>query len=78
MYVCSPTHAGTFDDDEITHVEGDVDPVRDLEIIREELMKKDEQFVANRVAALEKVVVRGGGDKRQKIEYVSRRMYLAK
>ena len=34
-------------------------------------MKKDEQFVANRVAALEKVVVRGAGDKRQKIEYVS-------
>ena len=47
-----------------------MDPVRDLEIIREELLKKDEQFVTNRVAALEKVVVRGGGDKRQKIEYV--------
>ena len=76
MYVCSAAHVGTFDDDEITHVEGDVDPVRDLEIIREELMKKDEQFVANRVAALEKVVVRGGGDKRQKIEYVSKGMYV--
>jgi obg-like ATPase 1 len=30
-----------FDSDEIAHVEGDVDPVRDLEIIRKELRLKD-------------------------------------
>jgi obg-like ATPase 1 len=57
-----------FDDAEIVHVEGEVNPVRDLEIIREELIKKDEQYVANRIASLEKVVVRGG-DKKQKPEY---------
>ena len=60
---------GVFDDAEIVHVEGEVDPVRDLEIIREELMKKDEQYVEARIASLEKVVVRGG-DKKQKPEYV--------
>lgn len=31
-----------FSDDEVTHVEGDVNPVRDLEIIHEELRIKDE------------------------------------
>ena len=30
-----------FDDDEITHVEGDVDPIRDMEIIKTELKLKD-------------------------------------
>ena len=60
---------GVFDDAEIVHVEGEVDPVRDLEIIREELMKKDEQYVEARLASLEKMVVRGG-DKKQKPEYV--------
>jgi obg-like ATPase 1 len=32
----------TFEDKEITHVEGEVDPVRDLDIINEELRLKDE------------------------------------
>lgn len=39
----------TVDGDEATHVEGEVDPIRDLEIIAEELRLKD-------VAALEKVM----------------------
>ena len=70
-YICVRCSAvGVFDDAEIVHVEGEVNPVRDLEIIREELIKKDEQYVANRIASLEKVVVRGG-DKKQKPEYVS-------
>ncbi|KAI8962244.1 putative GTP-binding protein [Daldinia sp. FL1419] len=34
-----------FDDAEIIHVEGDVNPVRDLEIIAEELRLKDIEFV---------------------------------
>jgi ribosome-binding ATPase YchF (GTP1/OBG family) len=32
--------SGTFEDKEITHVEGEVDPIRDLEIINEELRLK--------------------------------------
>lgn len=28
---------GAFDDAEVIHVEGDVDPIRDMEIIRDEL-----------------------------------------
>ena len=34
-----------FDDAEIIHIEGDVNPVRDLEIISEELRIKDVEFV---------------------------------
>ncbi len=35
---------GTFEDSEITHVEGEVDPVRDLDIINEELRLKDVEY----------------------------------
>ena len=38
-----PLSSGTFEDKEITHVEGEVDPVRDLDIINEELRLKDEE-----------------------------------
>ena len=33
----------------MTHVEDEVDPVRDLEIIHEELRLKDEQYIAKQV-----------------------------
>eukprot|EP00003_Mantamonas_plastica_P013675 TRINITY_DN2383_c0_g1_i1.p1 TRINITY_DN2383_c0_g1~~TRINITY_DN2383_c0_g1_i1.p1 ORF type:complete len:431 (-),score=129.65 TRINITY_DN2383_c0_g1_i1:14-1306(-) len=33
-----------FDDDDVIHVENSIDPVRDLAIIREELMKKDMEW----------------------------------
>ena len=33
-----------FDDAEIIHVEGDVDPIRDLDIIAEELRVKDTEW----------------------------------
>jgi len=49
-----------FDDAEIIHVEGDVDPVRDLEIISEELRIKDIEFVEKALDALQKQTRRGG------------------
>ncbi|CAK9827189.1 Obg-like ATPase 1 [Anthophora retusa] len=57
-----------FDDDDVTHVEGDVDPVRDLEIISEELRLKDIEFLNVHLEKLEKLVVRGN-DKKLKPEY---------
>lgn len=45
-----------FDDPDVTHVEGNVDPIRDLEIIGHELRCKDLQLIENEVARLEKVV----------------------
>lgn len=49
-----------FDDAEIIHVEGDVDPVRDLEIIQSELRIKDTEFVEKQIEALKKQTARGG------------------
>nr|AAH77496.1 Ola1 protein [Xenopus laevis] len=57
-----------FDDDDIIHVEGNVNPVRDIEIIREELRLKDEEMIIAALDKLEKVAVRGG-DKKLKPEY---------
>lgn len=33
-------YSGAFSGEDVTHVEGEVDPVRDLEIISEELRQK--------------------------------------
>jgi len=49
-----------FDDAEIIHIEGDVDPVRDLEIIGEELRIKDIEFVEKSLDNLVKQTRRGG------------------
>ncbi|KAK6485065.1 obg-like ATPase 1 [Huso huso] len=57
-----------FEDEDIIHVEGSVDPVRDIEIIHEELRLKDEEFIMPIIDKLEKVAVRGS-DKKLKPEY---------
>ena len=61
---------GAFDDEEIIHVEGDVDPSRDLDIIHEELIFKDTEYINKHLGGLERIVARGG-DKSKKPEYVS-------
>jgi obg-like ATPase 1 len=43
-----------FEDEEIIHVEGEVDPVRDLEIIREELLLKDIEGLEKSITGLVK------------------------
>lgn len=49
-----------FDDAEIIHIEGDVDPVRDLTIISDELRIKDIEFVEKALEAQKKLTRRGG------------------
>jgi obg-like ATPase 1 len=49
-----------FDDAEITHVEGDVNPTRDLDIIKEELVLKDIEFTEKAKENLAKQTRRGG------------------
>jgi obg-like ATPase 1 len=49
-----------FDDAEIIHVEGDVDPIRDLDIISEELRIKDLEFAERSLEAQIKLTKRGG------------------
>lgn len=43
-----------FDDAEVIHVEGDVDPIRDLEIISTELRLKDIEWVEKSLEAMKK------------------------
>jgi len=54
--------ARCFEDDDITHVEGRVDPLSDLEIIETELMLADLESLEKRVPNLEKRA-RAGSDK---------------
>lgn len=49
-----------FDDDNISHVEGSVDPVRDKEVIDLELQFKDLETVESRLAKVEKQAQTGG------------------
>ena len=57
-----------FDDDNIVHVDGRVDPVRDKEIIDMELQIKDLETVDSRIAKVQKQA-QTGGDKQAKIAY---------
>ena len=56
-----------FDNDNIVHVDGSVNPVRDKEIIDTELQLKDLETIDNRIKRVEKQA-RVGGDKQAKIE----------
>lgn len=55
-----------FDDAEIIHVEGDVNPTRDLDIIAEELRLKDMEFVEKALEAQKKITRQGGQSLEQK------------
>ncbi len=61
-----------FDDDNVVHVEGSVDPSRDIRIIEDELILKDLESVEKRVENLKKEAK--GGDKKiiQQLEVVQR------
>jgi obg-like ATPase 1 len=58
-----------FDDIEVTHIEGEVDPVRDLQIIYDELRLKDIQYLEAVIDKMERNVLRGAADKQKKLDY---------
>lgn len=47
-----------FEDEDVQHFEGDVDPIRDLDIIQQELMQKDLQAIENTIEDLDKIIKR--------------------
>lgn len=57
-----------FDDDNITHVDGTVDPVRDKEVIDMELQLKDLETIDSRIQRVEKQA-KTGGDPQAKVMY---------
>jgi len=57
-----------FDDENVTHVDGSINPVRDKEIIDYELQLKDLETVESRISKVQKQA-QTGGDKTAKIMY---------
>jgi len=60
-----------FDDDNLAHVEGSVDPVRDLEIVDFELQVRDLDLIERKISRLEKLVKSGDKDAKKGIEVLS-------
>ena len=56
-----------FDDDNIVHVDGSVDPVRDKEVVDAELQIKDLETVENRIKKVEKMATTGGDKEAKKL-----------
>jgi GTP-binding protein YchF len=60
-----------FEDDDVTHVEGRVDPLEDAEIIETELMLADLESLEKRATALEKKAKGGDKEARETLELMS-------
>jgi GTP-binding protein YchF len=64
-----------FDDDNVTHVDGSIDPVRDKEIIDCELQLRDLETVESRISKVQKQA-QTGGDKEAKMQYEVLKQYM--
>ncbi len=56
-----------FDDDNITHVDGTIDPIRDKEIIDTELQLKDLETIEARLAKQQKIAATGNKDAKTEV-----------
>ena len=65
-----------FEDGDITHVEGKIDPVADIETIETELMLADLDSLEKRVNALEKKAKGGDKESKEALELVNRSLLL--
>jgi GTP-binding protein YchF len=61
-----------FDDDELPHIEGSVDPVRDLDIVDFELQVRDLDLVERKILRLEKLMKSGDKDAKKGIEVLTK------
>ena len=60
-----------FDDDNLPHIEGSVDPVRDLEIVDFELQVRDLELVNRKLQRLEKLTKTGNKDAKKGMEILN-------
>jgi ribosome-binding ATPase len=65
-----------FEDGDVTHVEGGVDPIRDIETIETELMLSDLDSLERRIDPLEKKVRGGDKDSAAALDLMKRAMAL--
>jgi GTP-binding protein YchF len=61
-----------FDDDNLSHIDGSVDPVRDIETIDFELQVKDLESVEKKITRLEKVAKVGDKDAKAGLEVLAK------
>ena len=57
-----------FDNDEIIHVEGSIDPIRDIEIINIELMMSDLEQIIKRLSKIERKSLNGTKEEKEEVE----------
>jgi len=62
-----------FDDDSLPHIDGSIDPVRDMETVDLELQVKDLESIEKKIEKLEKIAK--AGDKQAKADVVVLRQY---
>ncbi len=65
-----------FEDSDVTHVEGKIDPVSDIETIETELMLADLDSLEKRIIALEKKVRGGDKEAKETLDLVQRSLAL--
>lgn len=65
-----------FDDGDITHVEGGIDPVRDAEIVETELMLADLESLEKRLVRLEKQANSGDKEARLQVDLMKKAVTL--
>lgn len=60
-----------FDDDNLPHIEGSVDPVRDMEIVDFELQVRDLDLVMRKIQRLEKLIKTGNKEAKKSLEILN-------
>ncbi len=65
-----------FEDSDITHVEGKIDPIADIETIETELMLADLESLEKRVTSLEKKARGGDKEAKEQLDMVQRCLAL--
>ena len=65
-----------FEDDDVTHVEGKIDPIADIETVETELMLADLDSLEKRVDALEKKAKGGDKESKEALDLVNRCLVL--
>jgi hypothetical protein len=65
-----------FEDDDVTHVEGKIDPIADIETVETELMLADLDSLEKRVDALEKKAKQNDKESREALDLVNRCLAL--
>ncbi|NOZ07971.1 MAG: redox-regulated ATPase YchF [FCB group bacterium] len=60
-----------YEDENVTHVEGSIDPVRDVELVETELLLRDVETVGKRIAKVEKAAKSGDRTARSELDFLN-------